>query len=88
MDFFRNIATGEKADNLKSANAEMGLAWQAAPLWTMRLNVLFDHSTQGGYPYGKYNVTNNTVETVNYNRYSSYRRNVLSAGLNWLYKGR
>lgn len=85
--FFRNIATGEKADNLKSANAEMGLAWQAAPLWTMRLNVLFDHSTQGGYPYGKYNATNNTVEAVNYNRYSSYRRNVLSAGLNWLYKG-
>lgn len=85
--FFRNIATGEKADNLKGANAEMGLAWQAGPRWTMRLNALFDHSTQDGYPYGNYNAASNTVDGVNYNRYSSYRRNVLSAGLNWLYKG-
>ena len=85
--FFRNIYTGKKADDLQSANAKVGLAWQAAPLWTMRLNVLFDHSTQGGYPYGPYHADDNTAEAVNYNRYSSYRRNVLSAGMNWLYKG-
>lgn len=85
--FFRNIYTGKKADDLQSANAKVGLAWQAAPLWTMRLNVLFDHSTQGGYPYGLYHADDNTTEAVNYNRYSSYRRNVLSAGMNWLYKG-
>ena len=85
--FFRNIYTGKKADDLQSANAKVGLAWQAAPLWTMRLNVLFDHSTQGGYPYGLYHADDNTAEAVNYNRYSSYRRNVLSAGMNWLYKG-
>ena len=85
--FFRNIYTGKKADDLQSTNAKVGLAWQAAPLWTMRLNVLFDHSTQGGYPYGLYHADDNTTEAVNYNRYSSYRRNVLSAGMNWLYKG-
>lgn len=85
--FFRNIYTGKKADDLQNANAKVGLAWQAAPLWTMRLNVLFDHSTQGGYPYGLYHADDNTAEAVNYNRYSSYRRNVLSAGMNWLYKG-
>ena len=85
--FFRNIYTGKKADDLQSANAKVGLAWQAAPLWTMRLNVLFDHSTQGGYPYGLYHADDNMAEAVNYNRYSSYRRNVLSAGMNWLYKG-
>lgn len=85
--FFRNIYTGKKADDLQSANAKVGLAWQAAPLWIMRLNVLFDHSTQGGYPYGQYHADDNTAEAVNYNRYSSYRRNVLSAGMNWLYKG-
>ena len=85
--FFRNLYTGKKADNLQDANAKIGLAWQAAPLWTMRLNVLFDHSTQGGYPYGVYHANDNTADAVNYNRNSDYRRNVLSAGMNWLYRG-
>ena len=85
--FFRNLYTGKKADDLQDANAKIGLAWQAAPLWTMRLNVLFDHSTQGGYPYGVYHANDNTADAVNYNRNSDYRRNVLSAGMNWLYRG-
>ena len=85
--FFRNLYTGRKADDLQDANAKIGLAWQAAPLWTMRLNVLFDHSTQGGYPYGVYHANDNTADAVNYNRNSDYRRNVLSAGMNWLYRG-
>ncbi|MBF1584537.1 MAG: TonB-dependent receptor [Prevotella sp.] len=85
--FFRNLYTGEKADNLQSANAKVGLAWQVTPLWTMRLNALFDHSTQGGYPYGLYHATDNTADAVNYNRPSYYRRNLFTAGMNWLYKG-
>lgn len=85
--FFNNVFTGEKADDINAFSSRLGLAWKPVDAWTMRMNVIFDHSTQGGYPYGVYDSENNTVDKVNYNRYGSYRRNLISAGMNWLYEG-
>lgn len=86
--FFKNMFTGKKADDINTASGRLGLAWKPTGAWTMRLNVIYDYSDQGGYPYGIYHPADNTVEDVNYNRYGSYRRNLLSTGMNWLYEGK
>lgn len=86
--FFRNAFTGKKADDINVFSSRLGLAWKPSDIWTMRLNVIYDHSTQGGYPYGLYDTNDNKVEKVNYNRAGAYKRNMVSAGMNWLYEGK
>ena len=85
--FFYNRTLGEKADDSNTASARLGFAWRPTDRWTMRVSLIFDHTLQGGYPYGAYDVAANRVGAVGYNRRSNYRRNLFSGGMNWLYRG-
>ncbi len=52
---------------------------------TDRLKVQFsssyEHSEQGGYPYAKYDPATGVVSPINYDFYSSYKRDILSNAL-------
>ncbi|ADV44711.1 TonB-dependent receptor plug [Bacteroides helcogenes P 36-108] len=86
--FFTNLYTGKKSDNINNGAVRTGIVWKPANNWTLRLNASFDYSEQGGYPYGPYNAENGTVGAVNYNRYSSYHREIFTTGLNIRYEGK
>ncbi|MDR0892926.1 MAG: TonB-dependent receptor [Mediterranea sp.] len=83
--FFRNICTGRKADNMNEGSGAVSLVWKPADHWLARLNTTVDYSDQGGYPYGKYDEATGQTAPVNYNDYSSYRRAIVTSGLNLRY---
>lgn len=80
--FFRNQFTGGMVDDYNSGSGKIKLYWKA----TSRLNISFhagyDYSDQGGYPYGLVDPLTGKIGPVNYNDYSSYRREIFSSGLN------
>lgn len=41
----------------------------------------YEHSKQGGYPYAKYDPATSAVAPINYEYYSSYKRDILSNAL-------
>lgn len=84
---FTNLSTQRKADNLKEASGRVGLVWKPSERWSWKWNTSFNYATQGGYPYGKYHAETGVTADVNYNRYSSYRRALLTSGLTANYKG-
>lgn len=83
--YFTNQYTGKKADPMDAATGRMRLSWKIMPQLYMHLTSAYEYSDQGGYPYGIYNPDNNTVQDVNYNEPSSYRRNMSTNGLNLEY---
>ena len=85
--FFTNLYTQEKADQVKDASGRLGLVWKPSERWTWKLNSSLNYSTQGGYPYGLYDENTKETAQVNYNRYSSYRRILLTSGLTASYIG-
>lgn len=86
--FFRNHATGDKADAIGSGMGRLSLVWKPAALWTLRLSSMLDYSDQNGYPYGRYDHDTREVSPVDYNRTSTYRRLISTSGLNARYDGR
>ncbi|WP_315577866.1 TonB-dependent receptor domain-containing protein [Hoylesella oralis] len=85
--FFRNLFTGNKADDMNDGFGRLNFVWAPSAQWTLRLNSMLDYSEQGGYPYGAFSRTTGTTSPVNYNRYSSYRRLISTSGFNARYEG-
>ncbi|MDR0962764.1 MAG: TonB-dependent receptor [Mediterranea sp.] len=85
--FFTNLYTGKKADNMDEANGRLSVVWKPAERWNMRLSGSANYVTQGGYPYGVYDAKTGELQPVNYNDPSSYRRTVVTSGLNLRYDG-
>ncbi|MDR0939340.1 MAG: TonB-dependent receptor [Mediterranea sp.] len=83
--FFTNIYTGKKSDNMNEGTGALSLVWKPGSRWMARLNASVDYSDQGGYPYGKYDEATGHTDPVNYNAYSSYRRAIVTSGLNLRY---
>ncbi|MBQ8502404.1 MAG: TonB-dependent receptor [Bacteroides sp.] len=80
--FFRNAALdNKKIDKGESAGGRLRGIWLPADNWKIDLNLNYEYSDQGGYPYGLYNPENGSTEQPAYNRESSYYRNLLNAGL-------
>ncbi len=85
--YFKNVNTGDKADDINSGSGRIGLYWKPAERWLLHLNSMLDYSDQGGYPYAVYDVEADKLGDINYNRYSHYRRLVSTSGLNARYDG-
>lgn len=83
--YFTNQFTGKKADPVDAAAGRIRLSWRVNPQLYIHLTSAYEYSDQGGYPYGIYHPENNTVDPVNYNHPSFYRRNVSTSGLNVAY---
>ena len=84
---FTNLYTGKKADKADDVSLRTGVVWKPTDKWTARLSTAYDYTDQGGFPYGAYDVKTEKLSSVNYDSVSSYRRNLLTSGLNFRYEG-
>ncbi len=79
--FFRNEFLETNADAHFSAGGRVRAAWQINSALTAEFITHFEHLDQGGYPYAIYDQQTATAQPVNYNRPSSYQRQMSSNGL-------
>lgn len=80
---FRNAARdNNKIDHSQNAGGRLRAILLPGENWKLDFNVNFEHSNQGGYPYGLRDAETNVVAQPAYNRESTYRRNLLNTGLN------
>lgn len=86
--FFTNTFTGKKADPLNATDFRVKLLWLPSSKWEVRLNSVYEYSYQGGYPYGEWNETEKKANAINYNAFSSYKRNMWNNGVGSVYKGK
>lgn len=74
--YWRNEARGgEKVDDGDDLSARVRLVASPSEATTVDFNLHYSYTGQGGYPYY-------CGDSIAYNRRSSYRRNMLGAGLN------
>jgi iron complex outermembrane recepter protein len=76
--FFINHYTGEKADNLSSLGGRLRFVHEIGDRTKAEFTSNYERSRQGGYPYALYNMDTYMPEKVNYNRYSSYDRDMIT----------
>lgn len=87
--FFRNAAlSNKKIDKGQSAGGRFRGIYLPTENWKVDLNVSYEYSDQGGYPYGLYDRATGNVAQPAYNEESSYYRNLLNTGLNLEYQAR
>lgn len=96
--FFRNAARDfKKEDRGQSAGGRMRGIYLPSENWKIDLNVSYEYSDQGGYPYfymGSLDPAQQKEDLKPYigkisnNEESSYYRNLLNAGLNLEYQAR
>ena len=94
--FFRNAAlNNKKIDKGQSAGGRFRGIYLPSDNWKADLNVSYEYSDQGGYPYyytGSVNPAAQSEEmkpyvgTISNNRESDYYRNLMNAGLNLEYQ--
>lgn len=80
--YFKNKFTGKKADGITSTAQRIRLSWRAKHNLYLHLTSAYEYSDQDGYPYGIYNPKSNSIDSINYNRASYFRRNMSTTGLN------
>ncbi len=74
--FFTNVATGDKVGATQTASVRGKLAARYANGWKADLSAAYEYTNQDGYAYSPI-----SSDTISYNDESSYRRNLLTAGL-------
>lgn len=85
--FFHNAFDGSKIDKFNDGFLRGRFYWKPARRWTLTADVSYRNSDQGGYPYATYDPETGETGEINYNRYSSYLRQVTTAGFNARYVG-
>ncbi|MDR1437349.1 MAG: TonB-dependent receptor [Candidatus Symbiothrix sp.] len=83
--YFTNRFTGKSADDLDAGSGRIRLEWCIKPDLLLKVTHISDYSAQGGYPYARLDSLTGQTGDVNYNDYSSYRRNLSSSGASLLY---
>lgn len=94
--FFRNAALGnKKIDKTRATGGRFRGIYLPSEDWKVDLNVSYEYSDQGGYPYyytGSVNPAAQSEElkpyigTISNNRESNYNRNLMNTGLNLEYQ--
>lgn len=95
---FRNAARdNQKVDKGQSAGGRFRGIYLPSDNWKLDLNVSYEYSDQGGYPYvylgsvdpaSQNEALRPAIGTISNNQESSYYRNLLNAGLNLEYQAR
>ncbi|MBQ7471421.1 MAG: TonB-dependent receptor [Prevotella sp.] len=83
--FFRNAATGDRADAFNEAGGRLRLVWQPTKKLDFDYVTDYQYVRQNGFPYGMLTSLTGTAEEPNANHQSGYRRNMLNTGLNVTY---
>lgn len=86
--FFRNAArNNERIDKGQSMGGRFRGIYLPSDNWKLNLNINYEYTDQGAFPYGLYNTTTEKMEQPAYNDKSSYLRNLLNTGLTVEYQG-
>lgn len=81
--FFRNAArNNERIDRGQSAGGRLRGIYLPGDNWKVDMQLSYEYSDQGGYPYGLYDHSTGKSAQPAYNERSSYYRNLLNAGVN------
>jgi outer membrane receptor protein involved in Fe transport len=86
--FFKNTYLDKKIDRSNSAGGRFRGIYLPTENLKVDLNVSYEYSDQGGYPYGLYDKTTGKTADPAFNEESKYYRNLLNAGLNLEYQGK
>ena len=85
--YFTNAYDNSKVDKFNEGFIRGRIFWKPSERWTLTADISYRNSDQGGYPYAIYDVEKDETGEINYNRYSSYMRQLTTAGLNARYEG-
>ena len=86
--YFRNSYDNSKIDKFNEGFVRGRVFWKPTERWTLVADLSYRNSDQGGYPYATYDPETRKTGDINYNRYSSYLRQLTTVGLNARYEGR
>ena len=79
--FYKNAYSGKRIDNEKTGGGRIhAILRPTAPL-QFDINVSYEYTDAGGFPYGEYDAAANTFAQPNYNYESGYTRALFNAGL-------
>lgn len=84
--FFKNITTGQRADQFNEAGGRFRLMYRPTNRLTYDFITDYQYVRQNGFPYGILNVETNETSSPSTNLQSNYRRNILNTGLNIIFK--
>lgn len=79
--FYTNQFNGKKIDKGSSAGGRWHGILRPNRSLSFDLNLSYEYNDDGGYPYGAYDKSSGEYSDPDYNYKSSYRRNLLNAGL-------
>lgn len=84
--FFKNLTTGQRADQFNEAGGRFRLMYRPTNRLTYDFITDYQYVRQNGFPYGILNVETNETSSPSTNLQSNYRRNILNTGLNIIFK--
>lgn len=84
--FFKNEYTGKRIDHEESYGGRVRLVWKMGENWQGSYSFAAEHTDQGAFPYGLYDLQTKKIANVNINDESSYRRELLSNNLTFEYR--
>jgi outer membrane receptor protein involved in Fe transport len=85
--FFRNQATGDRADESNEAGGRLRLVMRPTERLTVNLLADYQYVRQNGFAYGLLDMDTQKAADPSTNRQGNYKRNLLNTGLNMRYAG-
>lgn len=82
---FENSFRKEKVDSLDSYSIRAKVQYLFSETLSLDFTHTMEQSTQGGYPYAKFNTTTWVSDPINYNQVSGYERFLMSDALKLKY---
>ena len=85
--FFKNQATGDRADEYNEAGGRFRLVFQPTDRWNINYIADYQYVKQNGFPYGILNESTGKAEDPSTNRQGNYRRNLFNTALDFTFRG-
>jgi len=85
--FFKNQALNEWNDKLNEAGGKMRFVWQPTQRLKLDLTADYQYTNQNAFPYGLYDIDQNTVADPSTTVMNGYKRQMVNTGLNIGYDG-
>ncbi len=85
--FFKNQATGDRADESNEAGGRLRLVANPSDRLSVDFTADYQWVRQNGFPYGLLDIDSEEAADPSTNRQGNYRRNMLNTGLTLGYKG-
>lgn len=83
--FYTNLFNNSQVDKINSYSGRVKMLFEPTKQLKAAVNVQYEDSKQGGYPYAIFNDETLQASDINYDSESIYNRNMLSTGLNLQY---